>query len=284
MSLSYSGSHAHKAETERKSLQDIERSIVKTYRKDIWSKFVKGVKEFEMIDDGDKIAVGISGGKDSLLLAKLLQEYQKYGGVSFELEFLAMNPGYYEVNVSRLKENCAYLNIPIVFYDAGIFDIVDESGTDYPCFLCAKMRRGALYSKAKALGCNKLALGHHMDDVIETQLMNIFYAGATRTMMPKIKAKNFEDMTLLRPMYFLKEKDVLRFMKNAGLQPLDCGCEVAAGNVSTKRQAMKRLIAKLREETPEVDKNILSAANNVEMDCIVGWVDHEGHHSFLERY
>ena len=269
---------------ERIPIKEIERSIIKTYRKDLWSRFMKGVKEFNLIEEGDRIAVGISGGKDSLLLAKLLQELQRHGKVPFELEFIAMNPGYYVTNEERLKDNCQYLEIPITYYDSGIFGVVDKVASDYPCYLCAKMRRGALYAKAQELKCNKLALGHHMDDVIETQLMNMFFAGMTKTMMPRLKSQNFEGLELIRPMYYIKEDVIKKFTMNAGLSPMNCGCVVAAKKTSSKRSEMKALIAKLKETNPDIDKCILQSAHNVNMSCMVGWSDDEGRHSFLDDY
>lgn len=269
---------------ELKPNKDIERSIIKTYRKELWSKFIKGIKEFELVSEGDKIAVGISGGKDSLMLAKLLQELQKHGRVKFELVYIAMNPGYHITNEKRLKENCEHLEIPITYYDSDIFEIIDKVAKDYPCYLCAKMRRGALYAKAKELGCNKLALGHHMDDVIETQLMNLFFAGTTKTMMPKLKSKNFEGLELIRPMYYIKENDIKRFTINAGLSPMNCGCVVAAKKTSSKRQEMKELISKLKELNDDIDKCILRSAHNVNMDCIIGWKKNGVKYNFLDIY
>jgi len=269
---------------ELKSNKEIERSIIKTYRKVVWSKFIKGIKEFELVEEGDKIAVGISGGKDSLLLAKLLQELKKHGRVKFELEFIAMNPGYFQANEERLKENCQHLEIPIIYYDSDIFKIVDQVAQAYPCYLCAKMRRGALYAKAQALGCNKLALGHHMDDVIETQLMNLFYAGTTKTMMPRLRSQNFEGLELIRPMYYIKEEAIINFTMNAGLSPMNCGCVVAAKKTSSKRQEMKELIRSLKKMNPDIDKCILNSAHNVNMNCIIGWKKEGVAHSFLDTY
>ena len=199
-------------EEEKKPLKDIERSILKTYRKPIWSKFVKAIKEYELIQEGDKIGVAISGGKDSILMAKLLQELQRHGMVKFELEFIAMDPGYHPQIKSLLKENLEYLGIQTHIYDSGIFEVVDKMANDYPCYMCARMRRGSLYAKAEELGCNKLALGHHFNDVIETTLLNVLYGGNYKTMLPKLKAKNFDNMELIRPLYLIEEEAIKKFM------------------------------------------------------------------------
>ena len=267
-----------------KPVNEIERSIIKTYRKDLWGQFIKGVKEFKLVEAGDKIAIGVSGGKDSLLLCKMMQELQKYGNVKFELEFIAMNPGYHPLNEQLIQDNCKHLGIPIHFFEAKIFEVVDKISSDYPCYLCAKMRRGTLYAKAQELGCNKLALGHHFDDVIETQLMNIFYAGMTKTMMPRLKSDNFEGLELIRPMYYVREEAIKRFINNTGLSPMNCGCVVAAKKTSSKRREMKELIANLKKIHPDVDKSIMQSAHNVNLNCIVGWnKDGEKHH-FIDSY
>lgn len=270
--------------SERKSLQEIERSIIKTYRNELWSKFIKAVKEFRLVEAGDKIAVGISGGKDSLLMAKLFQELQKHGKVAFELEFIAMDPGYYITNKELLLNNCNHLNIPINLFESGIFKIVDEIANDYPCYLCAKMRRGALYAKAQELNCNKLALGHHFNDVIETTMMNILYAGSFQTMMPRLRSQNFEGLELIRPLYYVAEEDIKRFTVGAGLSPMNCGCVVAAKKTSSKRREIKELIKQLKETSPDVDKCILKAAHNVNLDCIIGWKKNGQIHSYIEGY
>ncbi len=214
---------------DRKPLRDIERSIIKTYRKHIWSKFIKAIKEYDLIQDGDKIAVAISGGKDSLLMAKLFQELNKHGNQNFQLEFIAMDPGYHPEIRELLEENCEYLNIPVHIYETDVFKVADRIAGDYPCYMCARMRRGgALYGKAKELGCNKLALGHHFNDVIETIMLNLLCAGSFKTMMPKLKAQNFENMELIRPLYLIEEEYIKRFIQNSGIWPLNCACMVAA--------------------------------------------------------
>ena len=204
---------------EKKSLYDIERSIIKTYRKDIWRKFIKAVKDYKLVEEGDKIAVGVSGGKDSILMAKLFQELQKHGQVKFELVFLAMDPGYHPDIKKLLIENCEHLNIPIHMFDSGIIEVVDRMAKDYPCYLCARMRRGSLYSKAKEFGCNKLALGHHYNDVIETTMLNLLYSGNFKTMLPKFKSKNFENIELIRPLYYIEEDHIRKFINNSGIWP-----------------------------------------------------------------
>lgn len=269
---------------ERKPLKDIERSIIKTYRKLLWAKFNKAVRDFELVGEGDKIAVAISGGKDSLLMAKLFQEMQKHGVCKFDLEFIAMDPGFHETNRQLLLDNCEYLNIPIKLFDSGIFNIVDHIASDYPCYMCARMRRGALYSKAQELSCNKLALGHHFDDIIETTLMNMFYAGAFKTMRPKLKSKNFDNMELIRPMFYIHEEDIIRFASSNGIAAMNCGCVVAAKRTSSKRREMKELIKELKKTNKEVDSAIFNAARNVNMDSILGWKKNGLKYSYLDFY
>lgn len=269
---------------DKKTLQEIERSIIKTYRKHIWGKFVKAIKDYDLIQDGDKIAVGISGGKDSLLLAKLFQELHKNGRRNFELEFIAMDPGYHKDIRVLLEENCDYLAIPVHIYDANVFEVAQEIASDNPCYMCARMRRGSLYSKAQELGCNKLALGHHFNDVIETTLLNVLCAANFKTMMPKLRADNFENMELIRPMYLIEEKDIERFIKNSGVMPLNCACMVAAKKIGSKRFEIKDLIEDLKETFVNVDKSIFKAAENVEMDGVIGWKKDGDKHSFLDEY
>ncbi|SCI82097.1 tRNA 2-thiocytidine biosynthesis protein TtcA [uncultured Clostridium sp.] len=271
-------------EEERKTLEEIERSLIKRYRKGIWSKFIKAIKDYNLVEEGDKIAVAISGGKDSLLMAKLFQELHKHRQVDFELEFIAMDPGYHPQIRELLEENCKHLNIPVHIYETKIFDIIDEKAKEYPCYLCARMRRGSLYAKARELGCNKLALGHHYNDVIETTMLNVLYAGNFKTMLPKLKADNFPDMELIRPLYYVEEEYIKRFIRYTGLWPLNCACMVAAKKVGNKRHEIKALIAKLKENFNDVDKSIFKAAANVNMNSILGWEKDGEKYSFLDVY
>ncbi|WP_102399277.1 tRNA 2-thiocytidine biosynthesis TtcA family protein [Haloimpatiens massiliensis] len=269
---------------ERKPLKEIERSLVKTYRKNIWSKFIKAIKDYKLVEDGDKIAVAISGGKDSLLMAKLFQELQRHGQMKFDLEFIAMDPGYHEDIKKLLIDNCEYLNIPINIFESGIFEIVDNIAQDYPCYMCARMRRGALYSKAQELGCNKLALGHHFDDVIETTLLNVLYSGNFKTMLPKLKSSNFKGLHLIRPLYYINERHIQRFTQNSGIWPLNCACMVAAKKIGNKRYEIKELIKQMKQNFKDVDKSIFRAAQNVNMDSILGWEKDGKKHSYLDFY
>ncbi|MGL4774258.1 MAG: tRNA 2-thiocytidine biosynthesis TtcA family protein [Clostridium sp.] len=271
-------------EGEKRSLAEIERSLVKKYRKHIWSKFVKAIKQYNLVEEGDKIAVAISGGKDSLLMAKLFQELKRHGQINFDLVFLAMDPGYHPQVKELLIENCEHLGIPVTIYDGKVFEVVDKMAKDYPCYLCARMRRGSLYSKAQELGCNKLALGHHYNDVIETTLLNILYAGNFKTMLPKLKAKNFENMELIRPLYFIEEDYIKRFTNYCGIWPLNCACMVAAEKIGNKRYEIKDLIKELKEKFDGVEKSIFKSAENVAMDSILGWEKKGVKHSFLDHY
>lgn len=258
-------------ETPKLPLDEIERSLTKTYRKDIFRPFVKAINEYELIEPGDKIAIGISGGKDSLLMAKLFQELKKHNKIPFDLVFLSMNPGFRDVNLDLLKTNCEYLSIPLTIRNSEVFTVVQKIASENPCYMCARMRRGFLYNAAKELGCNKLALGHHFDDVIETTLMNIFYNGAFKTMVPKIKAENFEDIELIRPMMFVKEKDIVRWTKHSGIQAMNCGCTVVAEKTSSKRREIKDLIEGLRKTNPNIDAHIFNAGQNVNLEAILGY-------------
>lgn len=275
---------SHVPEGEKKTLREIELSIIKTYRKRIWTKFTQAINDYNLINDGDKIAVAISGGKDSLLLAKLFQELKKHGKNNFELEFITMDPGYHKHIRKLLEENCEYLEIPVKIFDSNVFQVVDKIAKDYPCYMCARMRRGFLYAKARELGCNKLALGHHFNDVIETTLLNIFYSGNFKTMLPKLKAENFEDIQLIRPLYHVEEQAIIAFIKNSGLLALNCACMVAAKRIGNKRYEIKDLIKEMKKKYKHVDKSIFSAALNVNMDGILGWVKNGEKVSYLEEF
>lgn len=279
---------------------NIERSIIKEYRKTIWRPFVKGLQEYEMIQDGDRVAVCISGGKDSMLLAKCLQQLKRQSDTKFELEFIVMDPGYQPENRKLIEENAALMNIPVRIFDSDIFDIVVDVDQS-PCYLCARMRRGYLYSHAKELGCNKIALGHHFDDVIETILMGILYGGQINTMMPKLHSTNFSGMELIRPLYFVKEEDILAWRDSNHLHFLQCACRfteqiakerAAAGEAvnggdivhTSKRQEMKELIARLRKNSPFIDANIMKSVENINLDACLGYVQKGVRHHFLETY
>jgi len=269
---------------ERKPLKEIERSLIKAYRKPIWSKFIKAIKDYNLVEAGDKIAVAISGGKDSLLMAKLFQELQLHGNVDFELEYIAMDPGYHENIKDLLIDNCNHLNIPVKIFESRVFDIIDNIARDYPCYMCAKMRRGALYAKAQELGCNKLALGHHFNDVIETTMLNVFYSGNFKTMLPKLKAQNFKQMELIRPLYYIEEEDIENFTKENGIWPLNCACMVAAKRIGNKRNEMKDLVKELKKNFSGIDKSIFRSTQNVNMDSILGWQKNGVDHSYLDFY
>jgi tRNA(Ile)-lysidine synthase TilS/MesJ len=265
-------------------LKEIERSIIKKYRKKLWSPFVKAINEYDMIADGDRIAVCISGGKDSLLLAKLFQELKRHGKKNFELEFIAMNPGFSDFDFDNMMKNVEYLNIPVKVFTTNIFEVIEQKAKDFPCYLCARMRRGYLYKFAQEIGCNKIALGHHFNDVIETTMMNVLYAGTFKTMMPKLKATNHPGMELLRPMVNIREKDIITYTKNSGLIPMNCGCVVAAGKYASTRSDIKKFIAEYKDIFDNVDKSIFAAGKNVNMDTVVGWTKDGIEHSFLEEY
>lgn len=269
---------------EKKTIQEIERSLVKTYRKKIWTKFVKAVKDYELIKEGDKIAVAISGGKDSLLMAKCFQELQRHGQMKFELEFIAMDPGYHPQIKELLIENCEHLGIPVTIYEGKVFEVVDKIAKDYPCYMCARMRRGSLYAKAQELGCNKLALGHHYNDVIETTMLNVLYAGNFKTMLPKFRSENFENMELIRPLYYIEEDDIKRFTNNAGIWPLNCACMVASEKIGNKRYEIKALIKELKEKFDGVEKSIFKSTENVNMDSILGWEKNGVKTKYLDVY
>ncbi len=267
--------------------RDIERSIIKKFRKEIWRRFTKAIREYDLIQDQDRIAVCISGGKDSTLMAKLFQELHRHGQQNFEPVFLVMNPGYNEKNYQLIQENMKTLQIPVTVFDSDIFKVV-ETEEHSPCYLCARMRRGYLYSKAQELGCNKIALGHHYDDVIETTLMGMLYGGQVQTMMPKLHSIHFEGMQLIRPMYLIREKDIIHWADYNHLHFLRCACrfteKAASDEMDSKRADVKRLIAQLAKEDPIVESNIFRSVENVNLDTVVAWKQDGVKHSFLDTY
>lgn len=265
-------------------LQTIERAIITKYRKKLWTKFTSAIRDFELIREGDRIAVAISGGKDSTMMAKLFQELYAHGHRNFELQFITMDPGYHETNRQALLANCQQLDIPLKLFESQIFRIVDSIAADYPCYLCAKMRRGALYAQAQQLGCNKLALGHHFNDVIETTMLNMFYAGTFKTMLPKLKSANFPGLELIRPLYYVEEQAIEKFMAEYGIRALNCACRVAAERTGNQRYAVKELIAELQHKFPHVDQMIMRAARNVNLDCVLGWQQGGTKYSYLDFY
>ncbi len=269
--------------------KEIERSIIKKYRKEIWSRFVKAVKDYHLINDGDKIMVCISGGKDSFLMAKCVQELQRHSDVKFEARYVVMNPGYNDYNSDFIMDNANTLNIPIEEFKTDIFDVVATIESKSPCYLCAKMRRGYLYNKAKEIGCNKIALGHHFDDVIETTLLSMFYGSEFKTMLPKLHSDNFEGIELIRPMYLVKEQDILAWKKSNDLTFINCACRFTEGcslinDGTSKRKEMKELVKQLRKINPNVDKNIFTSLDNVNLNCVLGYKKDGEYHSFLDEY
>ncbi|MBQ5398432.1 MAG: tRNA 2-thiocytidine biosynthesis protein TtcA [Ruminococcus sp.] len=270
-------------------LQRLERSITKTYRKKIWAKFISAIKEYELISEGDRIAVCISGGKDSMLLAKLFKLLIRYSDFPFEAEYLVMDPGYSPENRAKLESNARLLEIPITVFETDIFEITDRT-EKYPCYLCARMRRGHLYKKAKELGCNKIALGHHFSDVIETTVMSMFYGSQLQGMMPKLKSKNYEGMELIRPMYKIHEDSIIAWQNYNELSFLRCACrftehiEESGGVGDSKRLETKELIRELKKTNPNIEKSIFNSLHNVNVDTFPAIKTGDGHHSFLEKY
>ena len=263
--------------------KEIEHAIQKTYRTRLMAAFTKALKEYEMLKPGDRVAVAISGGKDSLLCAKLFQLLQRYSEVPFEAEFLCMDPGYAQDNRDLLELNLAWLGIPATIVRSDVFGVADSVAKN-PCYLCARMRRGFLYSEAQKLGCNKVALGHHRNDVIETTLLNVLWSANFKVMMPKIMAKNFENMELIRPLYFIEEKDIIAWRDYCGILALDCACTVTRRSSGSQRKQTKMLIQQLKKNNPNVELSIFRAGENVAVDAVLGTIDHGVHHSFLERY
>jgi len=268
--------------------QEIERSIIKKYRKEIWSRFARAVGNYELIKENDKIMVCISGGKDSFLLAKCIEEIKRHGKVKFDAKYVVMNPGYNELNLKKIIENAKILNVDIEIFESDIFSSVENVDFKSPCYMCARMRRGYLYSKAQELGCNKIALGHHMDDVIETTLLSIFYGAEVKTMPPKLHSDNFPGIELIRPLYLVREKDIIAWAKSNGLDFINCACKFtersAIDENLSKRKEMKKLIQEMKKTNPNVDVNIFTALDNVNLNCVLGTKKDGIYKSFLEDY
>lgn len=265
----------------------VERSIIKTYRKRIWNPFLIALKNYKLVNAGDKIAVCISGGKDSMLMAKLLQELHKYSEVPFELVYLVMNPGYNAENLKKIEDNAKLLHIPITVFETNIFSVADKTEKS-PCYLCARMRRGHLYKMAQDLGCNKIALGHHFNDVIETTLLGMFYGSQLQSMLPKLHSTNFEGMELIRPMYCIHEDAIIAWQKYNELEFIQCACRFTEncdnGTGDSKRQEIKQLIKKLKKTNPNIEKSIFNSIHSVCLDTIVGYKSDGVEHSFLDNY
>jgi len=270
-----------------KQYEEIEKSIRTTYRKRIWAQFIKAIKEYKLISEGDKIAVCISGGKDSMLLAKCMQELKRHRQMNFELVFLCMDPGYNKENREKIEKNAEILNIPLEIFETPIFESVARV-EEHPCYLCARMRRGYLYKKAQSLGCNKIALGHHFDDVIETILMGMFYGSQMQTMMPKVCSTSHPGMELIRPLSYVKESDIICWKERHGLEFLQCACrftqDCADEVMESKRQEVKSLINELRKKYSKIDMNIYRSAENVNLDTVISYRKGEEYHHFLDEY
>ena len=269
--------------------REIEKSIIKKYRKEIWSRFVRAIKDYELINKGDKIMVCISGGKDSFLLAKCMKEIKRHGQVDFDVKYVCMNPGYSEKNLLMIMENAKILNIPLEIFNSDVFEVAEKLAEENPCYMCARMRRGFLYSKAQELGCNKIALGHHFDDVVETTLLSMFYGSEIKTMMPKLHSDNFDGLELIRPLYLVKERDVINWRNSNNLTFLNCACKFTErvsieGDKVSKRKEIKELIKKLREVNPNIDSNIFKSMDNVNLSCVLGTKRNGEYRSFLEDY
>lgn len=261
-----------------------EESICREFSKKIWTKFRRGVRDYRLIQEGDRVAVCISGGKDSLLMALCIRRLQRNGEIPFEAEYIAMNPGYSEENLKKIKENCKLLDLPVSFYDTKIFDSAEKSPKN-PCFLCSRLRRGWLYKQAKALGCNKIALGHHFDDVIETILMGMLYGSQMQTMMPKLHSENYGGMELIRPLYLVREWDIVDWAAENKLTFIGCACAMSEkSEKGSKRAEIKSLLVQLRQTNPAVDMNIFRSAENVNLQTLISYHIGENRHHFLDDY
>ena len=270
--------------------QLVERSIITKYRKVLWNPFIEAVKRYKMIQPGDRIAVCISGGKDSMLLAKLMQQLQKHSDFPFELVFLVMDPGYNELNRQKIESNAALLNIPVTIFESDIFEVADSAGKS-PCYLCARMRRGYLYSRAQELGCNKIALGHHFNDVVETTLISMFYGSQLQAMLPKLHSTNFEGMTLIRPLYCVHEDNIIAWARDNSLEFIQCACRLTERSAAdtedvniSKRKEIKLLLRRLRQGNPNIENSIFNSIHAVALDTMPGFKTGGVEHSFLERF
>ncbi len=262
---------------------DVQKDVVKKHRRELWSKFVRAVRQFNLIEEGDRIAVAMSGGKDSLLMAVMMKELLRHPLVGFEVVFIVMDPGYNREHLDQIEQNAADLDIDIQVEHKRVFDVVQEKAPDNPCFLCARIRRGVLYTLAEKHGCNKLALGHHFDDVIETTLLNLFYSGTFKTMLPKVRSQNYEDMHLIRPLFFVREKEIEKLMRRQGLKTLDCACPLGSESKDSIREEMKRVLAELKKHNKDVEKCVFRAADNVNLDYVLGWEKDGRKHRFDEE-
>ena len=266
---------------------EAERSINKKFRKEIWNKFIEAVKNYKLIDEGDKIAVCISGGKDSMMLAVLMKMLQKYSDVNFDLQYIVMDPGYNPENRKKIENNAKVLEIPIHIFETDIFEIADNV-TESPCYLCARMRRGHLYAEAKKMGCNKIALGHHLSDVIETTLMGMMYGSQIQGMLPRLKSTNFEGMELIRPLYCILEDDIINWANYNELSFIACACKLTARAAvdedASKRREIKQLIKDLKKKNPDIEKNLFNSIHRCNVDTLVGYKLGNEMHSFLERF
>ena len=271
-------------------VQQVEQSIVKRYHEELWSPFCKAIRRYRLILPGDKIAVCISGGKDSMLMAKMIQMLHRHTEIPFDVEYLIMDPGYNEINRKKVESNARFLEIPYTIFESDIFEVANAQDKN-PCFLCARMRRGCLYKKAQEMGCNKIALGHHFDDVIGTTVMGMFYGGQLQAMPPKLRAKNFPEMELIRPLYMVHEEDIIAWKNANELSFIQCACRFTEnctmcdnGQGGSKRQEIKQLLKKLKKENPTIEDNIFASIHTLQLDTMVGWKYRGQEHSFLELF
>lgn len=269
-------------------VQTVERSVITKFRKGIWSRFLKAVKQYGLIEAGDRIAVCVSGGKDSFLLAKLMQELKRHSEIPFETEFLSMDPGYNAENARLIAENAALLEIPLKTFRSDIFGVTDVIGGESPCYLCARMRRGFLYARAAELGCNKIALGHHLSDVIETTLMGMLYGGQIQGMLPKLRSNNFNGMQLIRPMYCIAEDDIIRWQNYNGLKFIACACKKTEGLAQgvqgySARQEVKQIIGRVKQKNPDVEASVFKSIHNVQLDTLPCYKK-DGKRHFMEKF